>query len=107
MTGLLAVFTLAFVPARLGIGAYEYGFTLSRLSVRSGPVVIELQNRGEDAHDLRLRRIGGTRTYRVPETKPGKRAEFEARLRTGRYRLWCSLADHRVRGMVATLVVRR
>jgi hypothetical protein len=107
VTVLLALVALAFAPARLGVGADEYSFTLSRLSLRSGPVVIELQNRGEDAHDLRLRRIGGTRTYRLPETKPGKRAELETRLRPGRFRLWCSLAGHRARGMSATLVVRR
>jgi hypothetical protein len=104
---LLALISLAFAPARLGVGAYEYGFVLSRPVLRAGPAVIQLQNEGEDSHDLRLRRIGGTRTYRVPEAKPGKVAELDAPLRPGRYRLWCSLADHRRRGMSATLVVRR
>ena len=36
---------------------------LSRPSVKAGQVEIELQNDGEDVHDLRFRRIGGTRTY--------------------------------------------
>jgi uncharacterized cupredoxin-like copper-binding protein len=57
-------------------------------------------------HDLRLRRIGGTRIYRVPETRPGERRELAVRLAPGRYRLWCSVADHRARGMWATLRVR-
>jgi hypothetical protein len=32
--------------------------------------------------------------------------ELEARLLPGRFTIWCSLADHRARGMTATLVVR-
>ena len=34
-------------------------------------------------------------------------SELEARFLPGRFTLWCSLADHRKRGMSATLVVRR
>jgi hypothetical protein len=102
--GLLAPNAAA--PARLGVSAKEFSFSLSRTTLRRGPAVIELDNFGEDVHDLRLRRIGGTRTYGVPVTKPGKRAELDVRLRPGRYRLWCSLADHRARGMYATFRVK-
>ena len=96
----------ASAPARLGVVAKEFRFSLSRTTVKRGPVVIELDNFGEDVHDLRLRRAGGTRTFALPETKPGERAELDVRLRPGRYRLWCSIADHRARGMHATLRVR-
>jgi hypothetical protein len=96
----------AAAPARLGVSAKEFSFSLSRTTLRHGPAVIELDNFGQDVHDLRLRRIGGTRTYGVPVTKPGKRAELDVRLRPGRYRLWCSLADHRARGMYATFRVK-
>ena len=114
MTKLLAVGAVAAgllapnaaAPARLGVSAKEFSFSLSRTTLRRGPAVIELDNFGEDVHDLRLRRIGGTRTYGVPVTKPGKRAELDVRLRPGRYRLWCSLADHRARGMYATFRVK-
>jgi hypothetical protein len=68
---------------------------------------VELVNYGEDAHDLRLRRAGGTRTYALGKVRPGGRAILEARLLPGRFTLWCSLADHRRRGMSATLLVRR
>ena len=37
---------------------------------------------------------------------PGKTGELEARLRAGRYAVWCTLAGHRARGMRATLLVR-
>ena len=94
-------------PARLGVSAREFHLVLSRPSVKAGRVSIELDNNGEDVHDLRLRRIGGTRTYALPVTKPGGRVTLAALLRPGRYRLWCSIADHRARGMYAVLRVRR
>ena len=96
----------ATAPARLGVTAKEFRFSLSRTAVKRGPAVIELDNFGEDIHDLRLRRIGGTRTYGLPATKPGGRAELDVTLRPGTYRLWCSIADHRRRGMFASFRVR-
>lgn len=96
----------AAAPARLGVTAKEFRFTLSRTTLKPGPAIIELVNLGEDVHDLRLRRIGGWRTYGVAETKPGGRHELDLRLRPGVYRLWCSVADHRARGMYARFRVR-
>lgn len=94
-------------PARLQVSADEFSLALSRLSIRSGPAVVELVNYGEDDHDLALRRIApGARTYRIGIVHPGKTGELERTLRAGRYRLWCTLAGHRARGMNATLVVR-
>jgi hypothetical protein len=94
-------------PARLGVGASEFHLVLSRPSVRAGVVEIELQNTGQDPHDLRVRRVGGTRTFTIPLTKPGARREIAIHLRPGRYRLWCSVAGHRALGMQALLRVRR
>ena len=68
------------IPARLGVSAKEFHLVLSRPSVKAGRIEIELQNDGEDVHDLRLRRIGGTRTYSVPGTKPGRRRTIEIAL---------------------------
>ena len=93
--------------ARLGVQASEYHLVLSRASVKAGPALIELQNVGQDPHDLRLRRIGGKRTYAVALTDPGKRRTFSLRLLPGRYRLWCSVADHAQLGMQAMVRVRR
>ena len=92
-------------PARIQITALEYEYRLSRLRVPEGRVLVELANFGEDEHDLALRRIGGTRTYALPKTLPEHRRMRELRLVPGRYRLWCRLGDHRVRGMWATLRV--
>ena len=90
------------------MSADEFRYTLSRQSIKAGPAIVQLVNYGEDEHvDLRLRRAGGTRVYRIGVTRPGAVRELEARLLPGRFVLWCSLADHRRRGMTATLVVRR
>jgi hypothetical protein len=102
----LVLLTLA-APARVQVGADEFGYTLSRPAIKAGPVIVQLANFGEDEHDLRLRRVGGTRTYRIRAVAPGSVGELETRFLPGRFRLWCSLADHRARGMRATLVVKR
>jgi hypothetical protein len=102
----LAVLTLA-APARVQVGADEFRYALSRQTISAGPAIVQLANYGEDEHDLRLKRIGGTRVYRIGTVAPGKIGELEARFLPGRFRLWCSLADHRARGMSATLVVQK
>jgi hypothetical protein len=94
-------------PTRVQAVADEFRLTLSRTSVPHKRVKIELVNFGEDPHDLKLRRIGGTRTYVIPETLPGAHTTRTFRLRPGRYRVWCSVADHETQGMRATLRVRR
>ena len=102
----LALLTLA-APARVQVGADEFRYSLSRQTIKAGPAIVQLVNYGEDEHDLRLRRIGGIRVYRIGKVRPGGVDELEARFLPGRFTLWCSLADHRKRGMSATLVVRR
>ena len=92
-------------PARLQVSADEFGVALSRSAIHGGPAIVELVNYGEDDHDLALRRVGGTRTYRIGIVHPGNTAKLETRLRAGRFILWCTLADHRARGMRATLRV--
>jgi hypothetical protein len=88
------------------LSADEFSLAVSRPSIRSGPAIVELVNYGEDDHDLALRRVGGTRTYRIGVVHPGKTGELETRLRAGRFVLWCTLAGHRSRGMQAALRVR-
>jgi uncharacterized cupredoxin-like copper-binding protein len=94
-------------PARLMVQADEYSLLLSRQSVVRGSARIQFVNRGEDPHDLKLQRSGGTHAISVSETRPGALAQANVSLRTGRYRLWCSLPGHRALGMRAKLRVRR
>jgi plastocyanin len=94
-------------PARVQIIAREYSYTLSRLHVKAGEAILELDNFGEDAHDLRVQRVGSKRVARLGKVAPGKYADLTLHLPPGRYSLWCSVADHRRKGMHATLIVKR
>jgi plastocyanin len=93
-------------PARVQIVAREFSLAPSRAAINAGKATIELANFGEDPHDLRLQRVGGTKIYGWPVALPGVVEDRTLTLAPGRYRLWCSLGNHRALGMLATLVVR-
>ena len=93
-------------PSRMQVVAREFSFSLSRTRLPAGSAILELANFGQDPHDLRLQRIGAKHIAGTPVVVPGARKELSVRLVPGRYLLWCSVADHRARGMRATLVVR-
>jgi plastocyanin len=94
-------------PTRVQAVADEYRFSLSRSRVPAGQVTIELANFGEDPHNFKLRRVGGTHVHTIGETLPGARTTKTFKLRHGRFRYWCSVADHKARGMKGTLRVTR
>ena len=99
---------LALAPApvaRAGRRARVLVFALAH-AAEAGPAVIELANFGQDAHDLRVQRIGARHIAGTPVVQPGRRAELTVKLAPGRYSFWCSVADHRARGMRGTLIVR-
>ena len=103
------VLLLAFVaPSRVLVEAREFHFTLSRTTVKAGPAVVQLAIRGEDPHDLALRRLGApaAQVSRVPETQPGAVAEWRGTLKRGRYELYCSLRGHKKAGMRTVLTVK-
>ncbi len=95
-------------PARVQVVASEFSFSLSRRTIKTGPAVIELTNFGEDPHDLYMRRLARRAvTLKVKETLPEHQKILRARLAPGRFVLWCSIADHRKRGMEAHLTVTK
>ncbi len=90
--------------ARLSVKALEYSFTLSRPSVAAGEVIVELNNQGEDPHNLNLQLAnGGGPELNVPEAGSLKRTLERFTLPAGTYRLWCSIPEHEELGMKATL----
>ena len=94
-------------PARVQVSAQEFRYVQSRGTIRSGPAIVELVNFGEDPHDLRLQRVGGTRVYRTPLVQPGDHYDLVFRtMAAGRYRLWCGVANHAALGMRGVLVVK-
>ena len=90
-------------PARVQVVAQEFRFSLSRQTIKAGWAIVELRNAGQDAHDLRLQRVGGKRVYLFPVTQAGETVDREYKLLPGTYRLSCSVANHAGLGMVATL----
>jgi plastocyanin len=94
-------------PARVQAVADEFRFSLSRSRVPQGRVTIELVNFGEDPHNFKLKRVGGTRVHTVGETLPGARTTKTFRLQAGRFKYWCSVADHKALGMKGRLRVTR
>lgn len=95
-------------PPRLNIQASEYKFTLSRPVIKSGNLVLEYDNRGEDAHNLRIAKKGSGRISGAlsdVESRDLRTRRFQ--LKPGRYRLWCALRNHARLGMRATLKVVR
>ena len=94
-------------PARVQIVAREYSYALSRLHVKSGTAILELDNLGQDSHDLRVQRVGSKHVAKLGKVAPGAYADLTLHLPPGRYLLWCSIANHRKLGMHATLIVTR
>lgn len=97
-------------PARLLVYAQEWSLWPSRLTLAAGPVRVELWNRGQDAHDLRIRglhhgRMSG-RAQGLPVTASGRLGSGSWRLRPGTYELYCSLPGHEHAGMRTRIVVR-
>ena len=94
-------------PARLGVTAREWSLVLSRQTLAAGRAVVELQNFGEDAHDLRIQRVDGSGTpLDVPLAEAGERQSASGTLAAGEYKVYCALPGHDALGMHATLEVR-
>ena len=94
-------------PARLSVKAYEFGYLLSRPSVAAGDLILELNNQGEDPHNLNIAPEGSADPPIVhfEDTDSLQRVQKRFSLAPGTYRLWCDLPEHEARGMRATLVV--
>jgi plastocyanin len=91
---------------RLGVKAVEYSYTLSRPEVSAGEVIVELNNQGEDPHNLVLEHEGSADpSLEIPATPTITQASASFTLSPGTYRLYCSLYKHEAKGMEATLIV--
>jgi plastocyanin len=90
----------------LGVKAVEYSYTLSRPEVGAGEVIVELNNQGEDPHNLVLEHEGSADpSLEIPATPTVSQASARFVLSPGTYRLYCSLYKHEAKGMQATLLV--
>ncbi|HTT30049.1 MAG TPA: plastocyanin/azurin family copper-binding protein [Solirubrobacteraceae bacterium] len=111
--GVVATAAAAPASAHLLVYAQEWSLWPSRSSVPAGKVIVQLWNRGQDAHDLRIRKVGahGHMTGPVIDgikiTLPGQVSQATWDLKAGRYELYCSMPGHLKMGMHARLTVTR
>ncbi len=97
--------------AHLLVYAQEWSLWPSRSWVPAGTVIVELWNRGQDAHDLRIQRVNGRgrmvgRAQAVRVTLSGQISRATWHLSRGPYELYCSMPGHMKKGMHARLTVR-
>jgi hypothetical protein len=98
-------------PAHMLVYAQEWSLWPSRTTLPSGKVAVQLWNRGQDAHDLRIRRVNRDghmigRALGAPVTLSGNISDVSWTLRPGVYELYCSMPGHRARGMHVRVRVR-
>jgi hypothetical protein len=100
-------------PDRVQARGSEFDLILSKPKVRPGRVLVQFLNDGEDPHDLRLQRIDAlgapvAEEFGVGVLAPGAYESLDTRLdKRATYVLWCSLSDHRARGMEAVLRTKK
>jgi hypothetical protein len=99
-------------PAHLLVDAQEWSLWPSSTSLPAGTVDVELWNRGEDAHDLRIRRLNGRGQMTgkilgaVKSTPSGGIRDAVWHLRPGRYELYCAMPGHLQMGMHVVITLR-
>jgi hypothetical protein len=99
-------------PRRVSVKAADdkpeaFSFSLSRLYVVSGEVTVELNNQGQDRHNLNVRLEGSADPpLEVGEAGPGESRVARLDLPAGDYKLFCSLPQHEEWGMKVDLEVR-
>lgn len=94
-------------PVAIGVAQREFRITAYRKTVAPGPVRLNVQNYGQDTHNLVVR---GPRGFLLqgPDVLAGKRATVAVTLkRPGTYTLLCTRANHEQLGMSTRLTVRR
>ncbi len=96
------------VPDRVMVRGTEFDLTVSKSKLTPGRVIVQFVNAGEDPHDLKIQRIGDDAEIALGVVPPGTYSNLDTRLRRGAtYVLWCSLSDHRQKGMEVTLRTRK
>lgn len=87
---------------RIEVSETEYSITLPRTDFPSGTYTLVVDNFGRAGHDLAIKGPGVDVVKRLPD---GTQAEIIVTFQPGTYELWCSIEDHRARGMLRTVTI--
>lgn len=92
--------------AHLQVIEREYSVIPSRTTVTAGTVAVELDNRGEDPHNLRVERADSSvAPFDFDLAKPGSISTQKLDLGPGTWKLYCTLPGHDALGMHALITV--
>ncbi len=87
---------------RVEVSENEYSITVRRTDFTPGTYTFVVDNAGQTGHDLDIRGPGVETAKIMPV---GSQADVIVTLQPGTYELWCSISNHRVRGMHRTVTV--
>ena len=94
------------VIGHIQVVAREFSLTTSRTTLAPGRVAVELDNHGQDPHDLRVERADRPSTgFNFTLAKPGTVSSRRLDLEPGRWKLYCTLPGHEDLGMRAYVTV--
>jgi plastocyanin len=92
----------------VGVGEREWRVYPYRTKVKPGTVRFNINNLGDDVHNLQVRGPHGYRSKVSPDIRSGNTYTLVAHLRrTGRYTLICTKPGHAKKGMKASFTVSR
>ncbi len=87
----------------------EKKYTLSKPSAKAGEIEIQLNNEGEDPHNLNIQRqengAGVGPVMKIAKTEPGGRPTQQFDLPAGTYRFYCTIQEHWMEGMETEFTV--
>jgi plastocyanin len=89
---------------------HPFTYVPSRTTVRSGELTVQLNNKGEDPHNMDIQRIGPGgegegAIVALPTTAPSSQSTKSFALQPGTYRMWCTFANHAEEGMETHITV--
>ncbi len=91
-------------PTRTNVDLDEWFVRSSYRTLAAGAIEFNVNNRGEDDHNLAVR--GGGHEYGKLDVAPGQSDMMTLNLWLGSYTLYCSLPDHEAAGMSVNINVR-
>ncbi len=83
----------------------EFQIEPATLALKPGTYVFNIRNTGQLPHDLRVTTSDGSEVARSQAVTAGTSTTVEVKLQQGTYTVWCSVGDHRARGMESTITV--
>jgi plastocyanin len=88
-----------------------YEYVPSRTTVKAGRLTVQLNNAGEDEHNMDMQRLGeggvpeGPVVVAVSAERENHSEPTAVEVQPGTYRMWCTIGHHAEHGMETTITV--